>query len=121
MQRCSINSMVASFTLLHSHSHPFTTTVVAWKFFCFCLETHDDNIKWIKRDFAKPEHDLYVVLVLDRLQKVAVEIRGGLEARHDREVEVEEERRELPHPGPGPLHPFHLPSDGHLFNAMSTL
>ena len=41
LKRWSISSKVASFTRAHSHSQPFTTTVVAWKFFCFCL-----NIIW---------------------------------------------------------------------------
>ena len=35
VHRLSISSSVASFTLEHSHSHPYTTTVVVWKFFCF--------------------------------------------------------------------------------------
>ena len=34
-QKCSISSSVASFTLDASHSQPFTTTIVVWKFFCF--------------------------------------------------------------------------------------
>ncbi len=33
--RCSMSSRVASFTLDASHSQPFTTTIVVWKFFCF--------------------------------------------------------------------------------------
>ena len=37
LQRCSMSRSVASLTLAHSHSHPLTTMVIAWKFFCLGL------------------------------------------------------------------------------------